>query len=422
MDTNNNLGAVKTIKFYRAGGQFGFLSNFSRHSITVDGKDWKTTEHYYQGQKFSGKAQEEAIRLAPTPGKAKKLGNERQSEGGRLRKDWSRVKEHVMYKALQAKFTQHPDLHEQLLATGDAILAEHTNKDTYWGDGGNGSGLNRLGALLMQLRNELRTQQKPITTPIPSPSLTQTTKEDEDELEEFSESDDGVDANGNDGDGDDEEDGQGELEVDGGTVLYAAKVPSRPTSAQKARKKRNRNRMRKDIWKDGSGGALFAKDNDDKGQVSLVNQQIQIPVNVLPAEAKYVIHQNQYRRRWRRDEDEDEAELADNVSDGEPEYRAPSKTTLGDFLGNNDNVQKGTDPAESVADYLLSPAKCVSAVVENISLFQALAPSDPSYNDIKNNLLELKQVLIQFVQQQQDDELMGQLLAQVEAINDVLQN
>jgi hypothetical protein len=32
---------------------------------------------------------------------------------------------------------------------------EHTTNDRYWGDGGDGSGKNRLGALLMELRAEL---------------------------------------------------------------------------------------------------------------------------------------------------------------------------------------------------------------------------------------------------------------------------
>jgi predicted NAD-dependent protein-ADP-ribosyltransferase YbiA (DUF1768 family) len=43
-----------------------------------------------------------------------------------------------------------------LLATGEAKLIEHTHRDSYWGDGGNGKGKNRLGILLMRLRASLR--------------------------------------------------------------------------------------------------------------------------------------------------------------------------------------------------------------------------------------------------------------------------
>jgi ribA/ribD-fused uncharacterized protein len=55
-----------------------------------------------------------------------------------------------MREALFAKFTQHEELKAILLETGDAILVEHTEKDSYWGDGGDGSGKNRLGACLVR--------------------------------------------------------------------------------------------------------------------------------------------------------------------------------------------------------------------------------------------------------------------------------
>ena len=61
-----------------------------------------------------------------------------------------------MLEALRAKFRQHPDLAERLLSSGDRLLVEHTRNDTYWGDGGDGTGMNRLGHLLMQVRTELR--------------------------------------------------------------------------------------------------------------------------------------------------------------------------------------------------------------------------------------------------------------------------
>jgi len=61
-----------------------------------------------------------------------------------------------MYEALRRKFNAHSDLKVKLLATGNSKLIEHTPRDSYWGDGGNGSGKNRLGILLMRLRDELR--------------------------------------------------------------------------------------------------------------------------------------------------------------------------------------------------------------------------------------------------------------------------
>lgn len=62
----------------------------------------------------------------------------------------------VMRKAVHAKFTQHADLAAALLATGDAKIVEHTDNDDYWGDGGDGSGKNWLGKILMEVRADLQ--------------------------------------------------------------------------------------------------------------------------------------------------------------------------------------------------------------------------------------------------------------------------
>jgi ribA/ribD-fused uncharacterized protein len=61
-----------------------------------------------------------------------------------------------MRHAVKAKFLQHEDLRTLLLSTGEAKIVEHTGNDDYWGDGGDGSGKNMLGRILMQVRQELR--------------------------------------------------------------------------------------------------------------------------------------------------------------------------------------------------------------------------------------------------------------------------
>lgn len=47
------------------------------------------------------------------------------------------------------KFSQHEDLKQKLLATGNRKIIEHTKNDNFFGDGGDGSGQNHLGRLLM---------------------------------------------------------------------------------------------------------------------------------------------------------------------------------------------------------------------------------------------------------------------------------
>jgi ribA/ribD-fused uncharacterized protein len=141
------------INFYSTAGEYGCFSNFSRHAIHLKGTRWPTSEHYFQAQKFAGTEHEEAVRLCKKPGDAAAMGRSRKLP---LRRDWEGAKEQVMMEALRAKFTQHEELKATLLGTGDAKLVEHTANDSYWGDGGDGTGKNRLGQLLMQLRAELR--------------------------------------------------------------------------------------------------------------------------------------------------------------------------------------------------------------------------------------------------------------------------
>jgi len=84
---------------------------------------------------------------------AARMGRDRKRK---LRRDWESVKVNIMREAILAKFTQHEDLRELLLATGDAKIIEHTTNDDYWGDGGDGRGKNMLGRILMDTRTKLR--------------------------------------------------------------------------------------------------------------------------------------------------------------------------------------------------------------------------------------------------------------------------
>jgi DNA-directed RNA polymerase II subunit RPB2 len=115
---------------------------------------WPTVEHYYQAMKFpSEPAYQEEIRLAPTPARAKKMGL---NPGHALRGDWDAIKERVMKDALRAKFTQNPGLLSILQGTGTKRLENVAPGDAYWGVGVRGAGRNRLGALLEEVREELK--------------------------------------------------------------------------------------------------------------------------------------------------------------------------------------------------------------------------------------------------------------------------
>ena len=146
---------IEIIKFYSVNNHFGEFSNFAPYPIKIKGKIWPTTEHYFQAQKFANTPYETKIRKASSPQKAAQMGRSRKIK---LRLDWERIKDNIMYEAVKSKFSQHQDLKELLLSTGNAKIIEHTKNDSYWGDGGAGTGKNKLGKILMKVREFLQTK------------------------------------------------------------------------------------------------------------------------------------------------------------------------------------------------------------------------------------------------------------------------
>ena len=140
------------IYFFRKGEPFSELSNFAFSEFEADGVRWPTVEHYFQAQKFKDAAHRERIRGARSPMEAKTLGQTRQVP---IRSDWETVKEEVMKKALRLKF-QNPHLRSLLLSTKNRMLVEDSPYDRYWGCGRDEKGKNRLGILLMEVRDEIR--------------------------------------------------------------------------------------------------------------------------------------------------------------------------------------------------------------------------------------------------------------------------
>jgi ribA/ribD-fused uncharacterized protein len=153
------------IDFYNQHEDFYEFTNFYPVELTIEGKTYPTSEHYFQAAKFLHTAPQvaEMIRLAPRPRGAFDIAHQYHQQE---RPDWMQVREQFMGYVLMVKF-QNPYLREVLLLTGNLPLREHTVNDKYWGDGGDGSGQNRLGQLLEQTRAQLqqlqpqRSQQPP---------------------------------------------------------------------------------------------------------------------------------------------------------------------------------------------------------------------------------------------------------------------
>ena len=129
-------------------GAYEFLSNFHESPVMYDGIQYGSSEAAFQAAKTLDIDERRSIAKL-SPDEAKHAGRSLT-----LRNDWENVKVSIMEEVLRAKFTQHPELLQKLLATEKALLVEGNDwLDTFWGfDVNLGYGANMLGQLLMKIR------------------------------------------------------------------------------------------------------------------------------------------------------------------------------------------------------------------------------------------------------------------------------
>ena len=142
-------GVKKMNRINRFKGKYYFLSNFYTAPITYKGITYLNNEAAFQSMKTEYR--EDRKKFSKLSARdAKKLGREIP-----LRRGWENVKEIYMYEINLAKYTQHENLKEKLLATDQCYLEE----GNYWGDREwgtvDGVGNNKLGKILMRIRHEL---------------------------------------------------------------------------------------------------------------------------------------------------------------------------------------------------------------------------------------------------------------------------
>lgn len=128
--------------------------------MIIDGIKYLTVEHYYQAAKFSDikhKELKEKIINSENADQAKKLARKLfdNIKSYDLILKWEESKIPAMKRAIFEKFTQHKDLKEKLLLSGNSLLIEDSPRDDFWG-GQLPNSKNILGTLLMQLRTQLR--------------------------------------------------------------------------------------------------------------------------------------------------------------------------------------------------------------------------------------------------------------------------
>lgn len=132
-------------------GNYDFLSNFYPAKVEFEGLIYDSSEAAFQAQKCEN-VDERKLFVGVKAGQSKRIGRHI-----RLRTDWELVKVEVMEQIVRAKFEQHLDLAERLVATGELELIEgNTWFDMFWGvDVFTGRGENNLGRILMRIRDNL---------------------------------------------------------------------------------------------------------------------------------------------------------------------------------------------------------------------------------------------------------------------------
>jgi hypothetical protein len=143
----------ETIRFYRAVGPNGYLSNLWPCPLRLWNLPFGSSEHAYQFRKPKDPRVGNWILSAPTPRLAAIAGHHLPVYD--VRDDWAEAKLTFMREAVDAKFRQNPDLAERLLATGGARLVEES-PDAFWGEGRERNGKNWLGVILMETRSRIR--------------------------------------------------------------------------------------------------------------------------------------------------------------------------------------------------------------------------------------------------------------------------
>ena len=132
-----------------------FLSNFYPCNLIYKDKEYKTLEHAYQSFKSEDESEQEWIRNMDTAGKAKKNGQK-----VHIRKDWDTFKDTIMLELLRIKFSDVEWLDKLKNTKGYLLVEGNYWHDNYFGNCDcqycrNIEGQNKLGKMLMQIREEL---------------------------------------------------------------------------------------------------------------------------------------------------------------------------------------------------------------------------------------------------------------------------
>lgn len=157
---------MNVICFHNPNEENGYLSNWYISRFCIGETEFSSMEQFMMYQKairFQDELMASRILNTHDVAKIKELGR---MVSGYDDNYWNGVRQIVVYEGLLAKFSQNNNLKEQLISTGDAILAECAKKDQIWGIGLSMTdpdrlvktkwrGQNLLGYALMMVRDRM---------------------------------------------------------------------------------------------------------------------------------------------------------------------------------------------------------------------------------------------------------------------------
>lgn len=170
----NNAEVVHTdcVVFFKVKEEWGGLSNMNNdYPLLVKGIRIGSSEALYQAMRYPHRPDwQREILGAPGAMQAKMKSKKDGRRKHGTRPDWDTIQVDVMRWVLRVKLGCHERVFGRLLlATGERAIVERSRKDRFWGavlDEEVLHGENRLGQLLMELRDDFRrTKQSPAITP-----------------------------------------------------------------------------------------------------------------------------------------------------------------------------------------------------------------------------------------------------------------
>ena len=142
--------------------RWGGLSNFGAYPLEVNGIAIPTSEALYQACRFPAEPELQRLVISqPNPMAAKVEANKK---ADRTRADWFGINVRLMRWVLRVKLACNYESFGQLLdSTGEMPIVEYSRRDRFWGARYEGRalvGVNALGRLLMELREQLREDER----------------------------------------------------------------------------------------------------------------------------------------------------------------------------------------------------------------------------------------------------------------------